>query len=472
MIEPHSVIYQVNLSIDVDVIERFDQWLHRHTEEMLAIRGFISASISIPDVEDVSQKHRCVQYRLSDQKALDNYLENHSDAMRAESNRHFGGHFSATRRVLSIAEAAFAKHRVCANCEAELLGRFCNVCGQREEPRVPTLGSVTGELTHEVFGVGSKLWRSISLLLFKPGQLTAAYISGKRQKYMSPIRLYLLFSIVAFALLAFLNSHGGWNIDVKTAPGTEITQEIDLTDDVDAVAAEANSPIDKLSIPSGLFSDEVKNQLEQKIKGAIRSIQRDVTAGNTEAVISKFVEPLPTVLFLFLPIVALLFKILYLPSRKHYVEHLIYIVHNHTFVFAAISASCIISEIVRVWPRLEIFIGLSFLLALSIYAYRHLRKFLIEKYSKSKVKGSLSLVLMVVVMTLIFDSTLNDGVSLLLEMLWLVYLPFYLFRSIRVVYQHSRWVTALSLLVISVMYFVLLVVMLLSSAVFVGLSYS
>ncbi|MFT6389183.1 MAG: hypothetical protein ACJAUP_002573, partial [Cellvibrionaceae bacterium] len=59
-----SVIYEVNLSIDVDVIDRFDEWLHQHTEEMLAIPGFISAATSVPDVDDESQKHRCVQYRL------------------------------------------------------------------------------------------------------------------------------------------------------------------------------------------------------------------------------------------------------------------------------------------------------------------------------------------------------------------------------------------------------------------------
>jgi hypothetical protein len=463
-IELPAVIYEVNLSIDFEVIERFDEWLHRHTEEMLAIPGFISAATSIPEVQNEDKKHRCVQYRLSGQKALDDYLEYHADTMRAEASRYFEGRFTAQRRVLSLAEAALAKHRVCANCEAELEGRFCNVCGQREEPRVPTLGSLSSEFTTEVFGVGSKLWRSIYLLIFRPGQLTAAYLSGKRQKYMSPIRLYLLFSIVAFALLSFLNSHDGLGVNIETAPGVEV--------EVSELAVEDYSPKDEVNFESGIFSDELDAEVEQTIKSAISSIQADIRSGNTEAVKSKFFEPLPTVLFLFLPIVALLFKILYIRSGKYYVEHLIYVVHNHSFLFAALIVTGALSEVGRVWPRLELFTGLALLSAFSIYAYRYLRQVLIEKYSKSKVKAVLILSSTVALLALLLQSTLNNGIGVLLELLWLIYVPFYLYRSIRLVYQRSRFATVLSLAVISTVYLFLLVVMLLASALFVGFTYN
>ena len=41
---PHPVIYEVNLTVDVEVVEAFDEWLHDHTQDMLAIPGFISAT--------------------------------------------------------------------------------------------------------------------------------------------------------------------------------------------------------------------------------------------------------------------------------------------------------------------------------------------------------------------------------------------------------------------------------------------
>jgi hypothetical protein len=302
-------------------------------------------------------------------------------------------------------------------------------------------------------------------LIFKPGQLTVAYLSGKRQKYMSPIRLYLLFSIVAFALLAFLNSRDGLGVNVETAPSVEIS------DDVGEQTVEGFSPKDGEPFETGLFSSEVDAQIEQTIKSAISSIQRDIAAGNTEAMKSKFLEPLPTVLFLFLPIVALLFKILYIRSEKYYVEHLIYVVHNHSFLFATMIFTGAITELGLLWPPLEIIIGLSLLSVLSFYGYRYLRQILIDKYSKSKLKALLILFSAVAVLALLLQSTLRDGTSVLLHLLWLTYVPFYLYRSIRLVYPGSRLATVLSLTVIAIVYLFLLVVMLIVSALFVGFTY-
>lgn len=463
--EVSAVIYEVNLTVDVDVIERFDLWLHQHTEEMLAIPGFISASTSVPDVEDEAQKYRCVQYRLSDQKALDNYFEHHAEAMRAKALEQFDGHFTAKRRVLSVAEAALAKQGVCANCEAELIGRFCNVCGQREEPRVPTLGSVTSEFTNEVFVVESKLWRSFHLLLFKPGELTAAYLSGKRQKYMSPIRLYLLFSITAFAFLAFLNSNGDLDIQIETAAEAEVNQD-------HAKFARSSSRIDELDFNSGFFSDQINQQVEARIKKTLRSIQADLQAGDGQAVIDKFVEPLPKVLFIFLPLVALLFKLLYLGSGRYYVEHLIYLLHNHAFLFAVLVVTGVISEIVRVWPGTDIIIAMGLLATFSFYAYRYFRQIIIQQYSNSRVKPFLTLLLLIVILALVFESTISNGIATLSDLLWFIYVPFYLYCSLKVVYLRSRLATVLSLLGISIMYLVLLMITLMSSAVMVGFNYT
>ena len=38
------VIYEVNLTVDNDVIDEFDAWLQKHVDEMLAIPGFVSAA--------------------------------------------------------------------------------------------------------------------------------------------------------------------------------------------------------------------------------------------------------------------------------------------------------------------------------------------------------------------------------------------------------------------------------------------
>lgn len=476
-VEPHTVIHEVNLAIDVQVIERFDEWLDKYTEEMLATPSFFSVATLVPDVDDENIKHRCVQFRVSDKFALNSYLEHHAEEMRAKGQEIFKGRFTAERRVLSVAEAALENHGVCANCNAELLGRFCSVCGQREESRVPTLGRVTSEFAHDLIGVESKLWNSFRLLLFKPGHLTTVYLSGKRQKYMSPVRLYLLFSIATFACFSLLNNFGGIDLEFQNGANSGAGANIEASEILTPLA-EVEKASDEADVFTGkvegvdLFSDELNEQIEQSINTTISSIRKDVEAGNKEAVFSKFLEPLPTALFLFLPIVALLFKILYLGSGRYYVEHLIYVLHNHAFLFAVIIFTTFVSQTVELWPQSDIFIALAWLFIFAIYVYPRLRKFMREKYAKSRVKTFLLLAVMLTILAALINMILSEGVGVLVGLLWVFYVPFYIYRSMRIVYERSRWVTTASLILISAMYLGLLIIMLLASAVFVGYTYN
>lgn len=460
---PLTVIYEVNLSVDADVIESFDEWLHQHMQEMLAIPGFISASTSLPDVSDENRKHRCVQYRLSDQASLDDYLEHHAERMRAKADLEFEGKYTASRRILSVAQAALAKHDACANCGAELSGRFCAVCGQREEPRVPSIGSVTSEFTNEVFVIESKLWRSFRTLIFRPGELTSVYLAGRRQLYMSPLRLYLLFSIMTFAYLSSINME----LSIEESPNVEQAESLAVP--TTEVEPEPNESIEFDSI---LFSEEVDDEIEQKLEGAVASIQSDIKDGKAKAVINKFLQPLPKALFLFLPFVALLFKILFLGSGRYYVEHLVYVLHNHAFLFSLILFTTVVTKVTRLWPQLETSVALGLTLTFFLYVYTRLRTFLLDKYSKSKVQATLFALLIVGLLVLQLRLSFLEGVGVPLGLLWNLYVPFYIYRSLRVVYQRSRWATIATFFTISLTYLVLLMIMVVSSIVFVGYSYS
>ena len=69
----------------------------------LILPGFIDARAF--DVVDPAAEGRvgiCVQYRLRDQAALQDYLERHAPRLRAEGIARFGGRFNASRRVLRV----------------------------------------------------------------------------------------------------------------------------------------------------------------------------------------------------------------------------------------------------------------------------------------------------------------------------------------------------------------------------------
>ncbi|MBT8051680.1 MAG: hypothetical protein KJO70_10820, partial [Gammaproteobacteria bacterium] len=54
---------------------------------------------------------------------------------------------------------------------------------------------------------------------------------------------------------------------------------------------------------------------------------------NPNLIMDKVLDVLPGTMFVLLPIVALLLKFWYLFARRYYVEHIIFALHNHAFIF-------------------------------------------------------------------------------------------------------------------------------------------
>ncbi len=104
---------------------------------------------------------------------------------------------------IGTAPDAGAAAATCPNCGNLRAGNYCSACGQKAAPLAPTLGYFVHELTHEVLHVDGKIFRSLRLLLTRPGFLTREIFAGRRASYVSPIRLYLIASILAFAIGAF-----------------------------------------------------------------------------------------------------------------------------------------------------------------------------------------------------------------------------------------------------------------------------
>lgn len=57
---------------------------------------------------------------------------------------------------------------------------------------------------------------------------------------------------------------------------------------------------------------------------------------NPRPLIISIIEAFPYMMFLFLPIFAVILKIFYAFSKRYYVEHLIFLLHNHSFIYISI----------------------------------------------------------------------------------------------------------------------------------------
>lgn len=98
----------------------------------------------------------------------------------------------------------------CLNCGAALIGAHCHQCGQKALVH-RTMRSYVHDLLHGVFHFEGKVWTTLPLLAFKPGELTRRYIHGERAKFVSPLALFLFAVFLSFAVI------GGLAGDIATA---------------------------------------------------------------------------------------------------------------------------------------------------------------------------------------------------------------------------------------------------------------
>jgi len=255
----------------------------------------------------------------------------------------------------------------CLNCNQELKGEYCYQCGQKGTEIDVPLGEVIQEFLRDELKIDARLGHTIIPLLFKPGLLTADYIAGRRVRYMPPLRMYVFISLVMFFLLAIGSRH----VDMEKII-TAAEQEADSTgavspvDSVSQALREAGIGDSLLTkalkrhgiadpsltkdgeetqpATSGLslhFSDSTEAQGDTT--GFLHRFEKAAEHGwekakeDPEKVLELAVEKFGHIMFLLLPIFALLLKLLYLRRGRYFMQHLIFSLHFHAYVFFILS---------------------------------------------------------------------------------------------------------------------------------------
>ena len=108
----------------------------------------------------------------------------------------------------------------CLNCRAPLDGDFCSNCGQRAHVH-RTLTAFAHDLLHGVLHLDGKVWRTLPLLVWRPGWLTRRYIDGERAKFVSPMALFLFSVFLMFVVFTTL----GGPFELQAGPVSQ-TEEV------------------------------------------------------------------------------------------------------------------------------------------------------------------------------------------------------------------------------------------------------
>lgn len=219
--------------------------------------------------------------------------------------------------------------RFCRNCDAAISGNYCHQCGQATHLHVPSAREFLHEFIAHYVALEGKLWRSLKLLLFKPGFLSREYIEGRRVRYIEPLRLYLSFSIIFFALFKIggveIANFGG---DAETPPALS--------------APAAAAPPKQAESPKSAreFEDKSKRllgRLSPRLEQGADRFFATSSKDKGEAAKRVFFSYTPYAIFLMMPVFALYLKLLYLGSGRRYGEHFLFALHSNAFAFLLLS---------------------------------------------------------------------------------------------------------------------------------------
>ena len=284
---------------------------------------------------------------------------------------------------------------VCANCGAAAPDRYCPACGQDTRDRLPTFVQFMREATGRYLSFDGKLWKTLFPLLARPGFLTRAYLAGKRKRYIGPARLFLISSLVLFAVLRFTvesmdiveidhaissgpsaspdakaSAKGGAKAQDKSgakgdAGDTKTDTKTEARTDTDArIGAKIDSAIDaKIAGMAGatpdtkqkqgkhaVLSDEFDFDMSEfgevggPLKKRIARFNKLPRDEKIEQVIAGTTRYGPYAMFVLLPAFAGLLKVAYLGRRRRhpgrprlYGEHLVFAAHDHAFLFTVLT---------------------------------------------------------------------------------------------------------------------------------------
>lgn len=105
-------------------------------------------------------------------------------------------------------QPAAAAPALCANCGAQLVGPYCHACGQRAHLHHSLLHWAE-EVLHGVLHFDAKAWRTLPLLVVRPGLLTRRYIEGQRTRYVSPLAMFLFMTFLMFFAFSLTGEASG-----------------------------------------------------------------------------------------------------------------------------------------------------------------------------------------------------------------------------------------------------------------------
>lgn len=282
---------------------------------------------------------------------------------------------------------------------------YCGRCGEKRRDHADLkLWRMAAEAFAEITNLEhSKLWQTFRLIVFKPGQLTREYWSGRRKRFVGPVKLYLVLATL-YLVLHYIHQPTA-SFDVRTlAAFVEARFDrlpVEEREEVMKIwqsGEPGRSPRDSAGAPLG-FLDKLAN-----IGGLPTSqfVQELNARWQRYFSISQFAYPL---------VLALALKLMLRRRGLYFAEHLIFALHVLAFIFLSIAL---------VWP-FKVLLGMQTLVYtilqtvvwawMSVYLVLALRRAYAEPWFPAVIKSAVLFLILVAILGFSFFGSLVAAIA-------------------------------------------------------------
>jgi hypothetical protein len=337
------------------------------------------------------------------------------------------------------------EEKICLNCNAHVYGRYCHICGQENIQEKQTFGHLVTHFVYDVTHFDGKFFSTLKYLLFKPGFLSKEFLRGRRASYLDPIRMYVFTSAIFFIIFfSFVKKSDDFNensvindnkvdstissvqqqinTDNDTAEKKILLQQLEslkkkkkpkvqmqagvpqgsgvvnLSVDSTDKDEDASLPFFGSHLPATLEKyDSIQNKrpankkdgwFKYRIKKRLVTLNEAYRANKKEfwkTISERFQHAYPQMMFVSLPLAALILQLLYVRRRKQffYASHAVFILHVYIAVYILLLIYYLFSGLHhasgwRVFGLIDILLSLSII----YYIYKAMRNF----YGQGRIK--------------------------------------------------------------------------------------
>lgn len=295
----------------------------------------------------------------------------------------------------------------CLNCGTIVAGQYCQHCGQENLPPQESVWHFLTHFVNDITHFDGKFFKTLQLLLFRPGFLTAEYMRGRRATYLNPIRMYLFTSFIFFFIFYSAYNSKVENLEIFSSTENQAADSLQKPPTISISNKNYKSVAEYDSIMRAKKPQDRDNWITQKIRRKQISVQQkygDNQYPFFKELIHSFFHQFPKMLFFSLPLVALVLMLLYIRHKEFYfVIHGVFVIQLYIFVFIAKLISMGV-EGFATFTHWHWFTYLNYALFIWVlfYIYKAMRNFYRQKRLKTIIKYLLFLFSFAFIMLSIF----------------------------------------------------------------------